>query len=53
MVQDAFTGKNDIKRILYATDLTESAPRVYQYVLYLAQQFNAEIVCLHVIDSRK
>jgi len=50
MVQDTPTNKNHIKRILYATDLTESAPRVYQYVLYLANQFNAEIVCLHVID---
>ena len=50
MVQETLTSKNSIKRILYATDLTESAPRVYQYVLYLAQQFNAEIVCLHVID---
>ena len=49
-VQDTSTSKNHIKRILYATDLTESAPRVYQYVLYLANQFNAEIVCLHVID---
>ena len=48
--QDALTNKNQIKRILYATDLSESAPKVYQYVLYLAQQFNAEIVCLHVID---
>jgi len=50
MVQDTSTNKNHIKRILYATDLAESAPRVYQYVLYLANQFNAEIVCLHVID---
>lgn len=49
MVQDTFTN-NNIKKILYATDLTESAPRVYQYVLSLARQFNAEIVCLHVID---
>ena len=50
MVQDTMTSNNHIKRILYATDLTESAPKVYQYVLYLAKQFNAEIVCLHVID---
>ncbi len=50
MIQDTLTSKNRIKRILYATDLTASAPKVYQYVLYLAQQFNAEIVCLHVID---
>ena len=50
-VQDKSTSKNHIKRILYATDLTESAPRVYQYVLYVAKQFNAEIVCLHVIDT--
>ena len=50
MVQDKMTNNNQIKRILYATDLTESAPKVYQYVLYLAKQFNAEIVCLHVID---
>jgi nucleotide-binding universal stress UspA family protein len=50
MVQDKMTNNNQIKRILYATDLTESAPKVYQYVLFLAKQFNAEIVCLHVID---
>ena len=43
--------RNHVKRILYATDLTKSAPKVYQYVLYLAQQFNAEIICLHVIDK--
>jgi nucleotide-binding universal stress UspA family protein len=51
MPQDTLTNKNHIKRILYATDLTKSAPKVYQYVLYLAKQFNAEIVCLHVIDN--
>ena len=51
MDQDTSTNKKHIKRILYATDLTESAPRVYQYVLYLAKQVNAEIVCLHVIDT--
>ena len=51
MPQDTLTNKNHIKRILYATDLTKYAPKVYQYVLYLAKQFNAEIVCLHVIDK--
>lgn len=51
MPQDALTNKNQIKRILYATDLTKSAPKVYQYVLYLAKQFNAEVICLHVIDK--
>ena len=49
--QDTLTNKNQIRRILYATDLTKSAPKVYQYVLYLAKQFNAEIICLHVIDK--
>lgn len=49
--QNTLTNKNHIRRILYATDLTKSAPKVYQYVLYLAKQFNAEIVCLHVIDK--
>ena len=49
--QDMLTNKNHIKRILYAKYLTKSAPKVYQYVLYLAKQFNAEIVCLHVIDK--
>jgi nucleotide-binding universal stress UspA family protein len=48
--QDTLTSKNQIKRILYATDLTTSAPKVFQHVLYLAKQFNAEIICLHVID---
>ena len=51
IVQDTSTNRNHIKRILYATDLTESSPKVYQYVLYLAKQFDAEIVCLHVIDT--
>ena len=51
MPQDTLTNNKHIKRILYATDLTESAPKVYQYVLYLAKQCNAEIVCLHVIDK--
>ena len=51
MPQDPLTNKNHIKRILYATDLTTSAPKVYQYVLYLAKQFNAEIICLHVIEK--
>jgi len=51
MPEDTLTNKNQIKRILYATDLTKSAPKVYQYVLFLAKQFNAEIVCLHVIDT--
>ena len=51
MDQDTLTSNNHIKRILYATDLTKSAPKVYQYVLYLAEQFNAEIVCLHVVDK--
>ncbi|MBT8333670.1 MAG: universal stress protein [Desulfobacterales bacterium] len=50
MPRETLTNKNHIKRILYASDLTKSAPKVYQYVLYLAKQFNAEIVCLHVID---
>ncbi|MFW2369091.1 MAG: universal stress protein [Desulforhopalus sp.] len=49
--QDTLPSRNHIKRILYATDLTKSAPKVYQHVLYLAKQFNAEIVCLHVIDK--
>ena len=51
MPQDTLTFNNPIKRILYATDLTESAPKVYQYALYLAKQFDAEIVSLHVIDN--
>jgi len=50
-IQDTVTNNNLIKRILYATDLTETSPRVYQYVLRLAKQFNAEIVSLHVIDN--
>jgi len=49
--QDTLTSTNHIKRILYATDLTKSAPKVYQYVLYLAKQFNAEVICIHVIDK--
>ncbi len=49
--QDTPDSKNRINRILYATDLTGSAPKAYQYVLSLAKQCGAEIVCLHVIDT--
>ncbi|PHR27418.1 MAG: hypothetical protein COA36_09330 [Desulfotalea sp.] len=49
--QNKVTPANRIRRILYATDLTTTAPKVYQYVLYLAKQFNAEINCLHVVNK--
>ena len=40
----------DIKRILYATDLSENARYAYKYAASIAQQYNARITILHVIE---
>lgn len=42
--------QKNIKKILYATDLSSESPKVFQYVLSLAKQHNAEVTSLHVID---
>jgi len=39
-----------IKKILYATDLSKNSAYAYQYALNLAEKYNAEIVILHVIE---
>ncbi|PID44427.1 MAG: hypothetical protein CR981_01420 [Proteobacteria bacterium] len=39
-----------IKKILYATDLSADSPRIFQYVLSIARQTDADVTCLHVID---
>ena len=40
----------DIKRILYATDLSDNSAYAFGYAINLAKKFNAEITILHVID---
>lgn len=40
-----------IKNILYATDLSESARYAYTYAASLAQQYGARITILHVIEQ--
>ena len=40
----------DIKRILYATDLSDNSTYAFGYAINLAKKFNAEITILHVID---
>ena len=40
----------DIKRILYATDLSENSVHAFGYAINLANKFDAEITILHVID---
>jgi len=39
-----------IKNILYATDLSENARYAYKYAASIAQQYNARITILHVIE---
>jgi nucleotide-binding universal stress UspA family protein len=39
-----------IKKILYATDLTRNSAYVFQYALELAQEHGATIVILHVVE---
>lgn len=43
--------KRKVSKILYATDLSPEAPQAYQYVLFVAKQFGADITCLHVLDK--
>ena len=40
-----------IKSILYATDLSENARYAYRYAASLAQQYEARITILHVIEN--
>ena len=39
-----------IKKILYATDLTKNSVYAYRYAMNIAEKYNAEIVILHVIE---
>ena len=39
-----------IKKILYATDLSKNSAYAYQYAMSMAEKYNAEIVILHVIE---
>jgi len=41
----------DIKRILYATDLSYNSVNAFDYAVNLAIKFDAEITILHVIDE--
>ncbi|MFZ0613325.1 MAG: universal stress protein [Desulfobacterales bacterium] len=41
----------DIKKILYATDLSESARHAFGYAASLADRYGAKIVILHVIED--
>ena len=40
----------DIKKILYATDLSDNSAYAFGYALNLAKKYDAEITILHVID---
>lgn len=39
-----------IKKILYATDLSKNSFYAYRYAMNMAEKYNAEIVILHVIE---
>jgi nucleotide-binding universal stress UspA family protein len=41
----------EIKRILYATDLSENSAYAFGYAISLAKKYDAEITILHVIDE--
>ena len=40
-----------IKNVLYATDLSENARYAYKYAASLAQQYEARVTILHVIEK--
>jgi nucleotide-binding universal stress UspA family protein len=39
-----------IKKILYATDLSKNSAYAYQYAMSMAEKYGAEIVILHVVE---
>lgn len=41
----------EIKKILYATDLSKNAAFAFRYAVYLAKMSQAEIVILHVVEK--
>ncbi len=41
----------EIKKILYATDLSKNAAFAFRYAVYLAEMSQAEIVILHVVEK--
>lgn len=41
----------EIKKILYATDLSQNAAFAFRYAVYLAKMSQAEIVILHVVEK--
>jgi nucleotide-binding universal stress UspA family protein len=43
--------KVEIKRILYATDLSENARHAFAYAVSLANLYGASITLLHVLDE--
>jgi nucleotide-binding universal stress UspA family protein len=40
----------EIKRILYATDLSRTAPHAFRHAVYLAEKLDAELIILHVLE---
>lgn len=40
-----------MKKILYTTDLSPAAPRVFQYAIFLANQFDAHVTSMHVLEE--
>jgi len=40
----------EIKRILYATDLSKNSVYAFRYGLAMAEKYNAEMIILHVIE---
>ena len=41
----------EIKKILYATDLSRNAAYAFRYAMRLAQQFDARVTILHIIEK--
>lgn len=41
----------EIKNILYATDLADSAPYAFSYAMKIAKSFDANMTVVHVVES--
>ncbi len=41
----------DIKKILYATDLSQNSAHAFRYAVYFSKKFDADVIILHVVGE--
>lgn len=54
-IAEAHDGKHthQLRRILFCTDFSENSERAFRYALSAADEYNAELIVLHVLDESR